>query len=218
MLKRVLVFTILSTLLSSCATGPEGYFKRSANNKIIDSKGFKGGKRTPLYNKKYISQAKKNILSSNYDEFDEDYDEEEENISRENIEMYKAMIEEDLERANKYKSKGNKRKTPKMAYPSIVEEDKKINSASNPSNLELREEMEQIKSMLAEAKKDLSSYKCPTAKSIEQQEEQKKTVKAKEAEKSPKKENIEVPTKTKDTTPEPTTSDSVIIEPKVKSL
>lgn len=59
MLKKVLIFTILISFLSACVTGPDDYMKRSANNKIFDRKGFKGGKRAPLYNKKYIAQAKK---------------------------------------------------------------------------------------------------------------------------------------------------------------
>ena len=55
MLKKIVIFSTLAMLLSACVTGPGGYLKRSANNKIIDRKGFKGGKRAPLYNKKYIS-------------------------------------------------------------------------------------------------------------------------------------------------------------------
>ena len=55
MLKKIVIFSTLAMLLSACVTGPDGYLKRSANNKIIDRKGFKGGKRAPLYNKKYIS-------------------------------------------------------------------------------------------------------------------------------------------------------------------
>ena len=59
MFKKVIIFTILTSFLSACVTGPEGYLKRSANNKLFDRKGFKGSKRAPLYNKKYIAQAKK---------------------------------------------------------------------------------------------------------------------------------------------------------------
>ena len=70
MLKKIIIFSTLAMFLSACVTGPEGYLKRSANNKIIDRKGFKGGKRAPLYNKKYISQAKKNVVTGEY-EYDE---------------------------------------------------------------------------------------------------------------------------------------------------
>jgi len=164
---KAIVFTILASLLSSCVTGPEGYLKRSANNKIFDRKGFQGGKRAPLYNKKYISQAKKNVINGEYDEelFDDDLDEDE-NISRGNIEMYRDMIEADLERDNK-KRKRSRFGRKNIAYPSIVDANNRLNPRTHSDNLELREELEQIKAMLKDAKKDLSSYKCPTAKQLE---------------------------------------------------
>ena len=54
MLRKAIVFTILTFLITGCVTGPDDYLKRSANNKVFDRKGFKGSKRQPLYNKKYI--------------------------------------------------------------------------------------------------------------------------------------------------------------------
>ena len=45
MLNKAVIFVLSIFLLSSCATGPEGYFKKSANNKLFDTKGAKGGKR-----------------------------------------------------------------------------------------------------------------------------------------------------------------------------
>ncbi|MDP4832521.1 MAG: hypothetical protein NWP91_03140 [Rickettsiaceae bacterium] len=174
MLKTAIIFTILASFLAGCATGPEGYMKRSANNKLFDRKGFNGSKRAPIYNKKYISQAKKNILNGAYDEEEIDEDElyEDENISRENIEMYKAMIEADLERAEKGKKKKTRQKPTNRnrdnnVYPSIVDANNRIDPKNHADNLELREEIDQIKSMLNEAKKDLASYKCPTAKELE---------------------------------------------------
>lgn len=177
--RKLLSFTILAYFLAACSSGPEGYLKRSANNKIFDRKGFKGGKRAPLYNKKYVAKAKKNVMNNEYDENDEeDYDDESENVSRENIEMYKMMIEEDLQNNPNNSRKKSRRKNPRShnTYPSIVKASNKINyddSHSNNSNSELRDEIDQIKSMLEDAKRDLSSYKCPTAKSIEKQYEKK---------------------------------------------
>ena len=163
MFKKVLIFTILISFLSGCATGPDGYMKRSANNKIFDRKGFKGGKRRPLYNKKYIAQAKKNVINGDYE--DEEFYETE-NVSQENIEMYKAMIEEDLARqqGRRHKSRINARN---RAYPSIVDANSKIDPSLHTVNLELREEIDQIKAMLNDARKELASYKCPTAQEIE---------------------------------------------------
>ena len=174
MLKSAIIFTILATFLAGCASGPEGYMKRSANNKLFDRKGFNGSKRAPIYNKKYISQAKKNIQNGAYDEDEIDEDEfyEGENISRENIEMYKAMIEADYERAEKGKKKKSRQKRTSSnrdnnVYPSIVDANNRIDLKNHADNLELREEINQIKSMLNDAKKDLASYKCPTAKELE---------------------------------------------------
>lgn len=169
MLRKAIVFTILTFLITGCVTGPDDYFKRSANNKIFDRKGFKESKRQPLYNKKYIAQAKKNILNGEYD--DEELDDEAEDISRENIEMYKAMIEEDLNstKQNRRGARGNNRSRANSAYPSIVAANDKLTPDTHDANLELKEEIAQIKSMLNEAKKDLASYKCPTARDLEEE-------------------------------------------------
>jgi rubrerythrin len=173
MLNKAIILTLITSLLSACVTGPDGYLKKSANNKIFDRDGFKGGKRSPLYNKRYITQAKKNVLSNNLDEdiLENDDDEfyEEENSSRENIEMYKAMIDEDLERERKEKNRSSwwGSKTKKEAYPSVVDASKRISPNESEHNEELREELDKIKSMLHEAKKDIASYKCPTAKELE---------------------------------------------------
>ena len=55
MLSKAIILILSAFLLSSCVTGPEGYFKKSANNKIFDRKGFVNSKRAPLYNKKFIA-------------------------------------------------------------------------------------------------------------------------------------------------------------------
>ena len=165
MLKKMIIFSTLAMFLSACVTGPEGYLKRSANNKIIDRKGFKGGKRAPLYNKKYISQAKKNVVTGEYeyDEFndlDED-DSEEENISKDNIAMYKAMIDHDLsqDRKNKKDSKWSKNKN---SYPSLRKSSNRLNDDDEDmQNMELREELNQIKSMLNDTKREMANNRCP---------------------------------------------------------
>ena len=166
MLKKMIIFSTLAMFLSACVTGPEGYLKRSANNKIIDRKGFKGGKRAPLYNKKYISQAKKNVITGEY-EYDEfnDLDEdnsEEENTSKDNIAMYKAMIDHDLsqDRKNKMDSKWSKNKN---SYPSLRKSSHRLNDDDDEDmqNMELREELNQIKSMLNDTKREMANNRCP---------------------------------------------------------
>ena len=165
MLKKMIIFSTLAMFLSACVTGPEGYLKRSANNKIIDRKGFKGGKRAPLYNKKYISQAKKNVVTGEY-EYDEfnDLDEdnsEEENTSKDNIAMYKAMIDHDLsqDKKNMRDSKWSKNKN---SYPSLRKSSNRLNDDDEDmQNMELREELNQIKSMLNDTKREMANNRCP---------------------------------------------------------
>ena len=169
MFKRVIILILASFLLASCATGPEGYFKKSANNKLFDRKGFKGGKRTPLYNKKYIAKAKQNVANNDYDE-DAESDEDEyndlfekENISQANRDMYRAVLEQEIE--GKYLRKGRKNGKDR-AYPVLVRNSATDNQGSD-DNTELRAELEQIKAMLSETKNEMASYRCPTAKELE---------------------------------------------------
>jgi len=119
MLNKAVIFVLSIFLLSSCATGPEGYFKKSANNKLFDTKGAKGGKRAPLYNKKYITKAKQNVANNDYADEDDEYDDllENENISQANKDMYRSILEQELE--SKYIGKKSKEKQNK-AYPVLV--------------------------------------------------------------------------------------------------
>ncbi|MEY3197019.1 MAG: hypothetical protein RLZZ59_387, partial [Pseudomonadota bacterium] len=53
MLKNLPLWIVAILLLTGCNSS----LQRSANNKIFDTRGFDGGKRRPLYNKKYIDRA-----------------------------------------------------------------------------------------------------------------------------------------------------------------
>ncbi|RTK93667.1 MAG: hypothetical protein EKK61_00995 [Rickettsiales bacterium] len=163
MLKVLITFFLLTTTLSSCANDPNSFFKRSANNKLFDTKGFHGGKRAPLYNKKYITQAKKNILKGDY-EIDDDYDDDEsENISRENIEMYKALIKKDLE--ENYK-KNKRSKNKKKSFLSLINSKQNTETEEHFLNLELKDELEQLKLILDDTRKELenNSKYCTVSK------------------------------------------------------
>jgi len=166
MLSKAIIFILSAFLLSSCVTGPEGYFKKSANNKIFDRKGFKNSKRAPLYNKKYIVKAKQNVANNDYEDDEEDYDSllENENISQANRDMYRRILEQEVE--SKYLRKGRKEKINK-AYPVLVRNSSRPETESNDDNLELREELDQIKAMLSETKNEMANYRCPTAQQIE---------------------------------------------------
>lgn len=189
MLNKAIIFIISLFLLASCVTGPEGYFKKSANNKLFDRKGFKGNKRAPLYNKKYIAKAKQNVAINGYDdEEDDDSDDidqilESENISRANRDMYRYMLEKDIE--NKYLGKG-KGGRKNQAYPSLVKTNSRIDNQEYTENLELRAELEQIKSMLNDTKNAMANYRCPTSAELEMVQLKSGNNKASSSNKSPK--------------------------------
>lgn len=166
MLSKAIILILSAFLLSSCVTGPEGYFKKSANNKLFDRKGFKNGKRAPLYNKKYIAKAKQNVANNDYEEEEEDYDTllENENISQANREMYRRALEQEVE--SKYLGKGRKEKKDK-AYPVLVRNSSRPDVVDTDDNSELRAELDQIKAMLSETKNEMASYRCPTARDLE---------------------------------------------------
>ncbi len=166
MINKAIILIISAFFLSSCVTGPEGYFKKSANNKVFDRKGSKGGKRPPLYNKKYIAKAKQNVANNDYEEDEEDYDSlfENENISQANRDMYRRILEQEVE--SRYLGKGLREKKDK-AYPVLVRNSTRPNSNYNDDNSELRAELDQIKAMLSETKNEMASYRCPTAGELE---------------------------------------------------
>jgi hypothetical protein len=168
MLNRAIILIISLFVLSSCVTGPEGYFKKSANNKLFDRSGFKGKKRAPLYNKKYIAKAKQNVASDNWEDDTDEYDDElleNENISKANRDMYREMLEQEIE--GKYLGKKSRTADKNKAYPSVVRNSARTYDAEEVDNMELRAELDQIKSMLNETKNEMANYRCPTAQELE---------------------------------------------------
>lgn len=167
MLNKVFAIATIAAVLcflSGCAADPDGYLKRSANNKLFDRKGFKGGKRAPIYNKKYIAKAKQNVAASNMDDDSDELAEEAENIGYANQELYRNMLEREME--SKYLRKKNSFEK-ETVYPSLVRNSARIDAAADTDNAELRAELAQIKVMLNETKNEMASYKCPTAKELE---------------------------------------------------
>lgn len=169
MRKIIFLLTVLALITSGCVTGPKGYLKRSANNKLFDRQGFQGGKRTPLYNKKYISRAKKNVASGKYDddEFWDDVEYEEEDIALANREIYREMLKKDLEERNGKKRGWSLfgRKEQKPEYP-LTAQAGYIMDHHN-ANEDLKQELAEIKAVLHQTKRDFASLKCPTAEYIE---------------------------------------------------
>lgn len=171
MLNKAIILILSTFLLSSCITGPEGYFKKSANNKLFDRKGFQGGKRAPLYNKKYIAKAKQNVANNDYEE-EEEYDDlfENENISQANRDMYRKILEQEIE--SKYLGKGRKKekigkKEKDKVHPVLVRNSPRPVDPIADDNSKLKDEIDQIKVMLNETKNEMANYKCPATQELE---------------------------------------------------
>ena len=169
MLQKIIILITSAFLLSGCADGFKGYFKKSANNKWIDSKGFHGNKRKPLYNKKYINLAKRNVLDENYDDSDDDLDQDDfyemRSPTRENREMYKSMLKNDAKRRQRQKleqpAARNLSDYNEDDYPSLNKANDRVARTKYDDNSQLQKELAEIKAMLTDAKSDLTKYKCP---------------------------------------------------------
>ncbi len=164
MLKKIIILFIGVFVLSGCTDNVRGYFQKSANNRLVDSKGFKGGKRKPLYNTKYISLAKKNIIEDNLDDpenDDDDYDNplrgEQIDPVKRNREIYLKMIKRDMVR---YKAASGKDSEDDIT---LSKANKKVRKDNTDKERKMQEELDQIKTMLRETKRDISKYTCPNA-------------------------------------------------------
>lgn len=162
MLKKIIILFLGVFVLSGCTDSVRGYFQKSANNRLVDSKGFKGGKRKPLYNNKYISLAKKNIVEDNLDDpedDDDDYDNplrgEQIDPVKRNREIYLKMIKRDMAKAESGEDSEDD--------ISLSKANKKVRKDNTDKERKMQEEIDQIKAMLRETKRDISKYTCPNA-------------------------------------------------------
>ncbi|QQV75039.1 hypothetical protein H6P87_00584 [Rickettsia tillamookensis] len=167
MLKKIIILFLGMFLLSACTDNFRSYFQRSANNRLVDGKGAKGGKRKPVYNNKYITLAKKNIVEDNLDydnEDDDDYDSDSplrgERIDpvKRNREMYLKMIKRDM--ARQKAEAGFAESDDDMT---LSRANKKVRKDDSDKEKRMQEELNQIKAMLRETKRDISKYTCPNA-------------------------------------------------------
>jgi hypothetical protein len=176
---RNLIILVLPLLITACAIDPDGYFKRSANNKLYDSQGFDGQKRRPIYNKKYIDQAKKNIMENNVASADEEYDDdinELEDTYRRNREMYLQMVDQDIAKREKREPQKNsflsKILPNKLQNPSTAERTVLVkNEMQDEVSLELAKTKEDLLREIAEIKLLLSEAKA-TIVNIKKQDQQ----------------------------------------------
>jgi uncharacterized protein with von Willebrand factor type A (vWA) domain len=158
-MKILNLISILSSLilLSSCGNFT---LKKSAGNKYFDTSGFEGSKRRPLYNKKYITMAKKNVVEFGYDE--EENETEIVDLEKKNIKIYKDMLDNKEEQKSR-QSKGLF-KFSKYEKNSDI---KNLNTARNEisklddseSENKLSKEIAEIKELLAKTKLELEEMK-----------------------------------------------------------
>jgi len=163
MFKKIIILFLGIFILSGCTDGVRGYFQKSANNRLVDSRGFKGGKRKPLYNNKYITLAKKNIVEDNIEDDNDDDDDsdnplrgEQVDPAKRNREMYLKMIKRDVAKHKAELGEYNDDMTLSRA-------NKKARKDDSDREKRMQEELNQIKAMLRETKRDISKYTCPAA-------------------------------------------------------
>ena len=102
---RAFLFLLLTLLISSCIQDPQGFLRKSANNRYFDDKGADKSKRMPAYNMKHIELAKRNMSSNR--SYEEDIEDEFESPELYHREIYKQMVIE--EEATKKPTKKNKK-------------------------------------------------------------------------------------------------------------
>ncbi len=154
MIQRIILI-ILALAISGCT---EFTLKRSANNKLIDFKGFEGHKRRPLYNKKYITRAKRNIIENDVDEDESDGSDEMDEISdpaAANRSMYRDMTIKDI------KHKRQQMQDNGRGYPKLGDAKSIVDEGDPKSSQDLQREIAELKKMMLETKKDLVKYRCP---------------------------------------------------------
>ena len=169
MLPRILLFIFTLYSLSACSSSPRDYLKTSANNKLFDRKGFQGSKRAPLYNKKYIDKAKRNAAQGDYDDDFDDIDEDEmihENTYKKNARMYRDIVEQEKQKKRK---KSGWSKSRRKIYPEQIDAEETKTQGNYSNQLELKDELEQIKVMLKETRSELENSKCPNSTAIEKE-------------------------------------------------
>ncbi|MDX1917022.1 MAG: hypothetical protein SFT68_03470 [Rickettsiaceae bacterium] len=163
---RFAVICFLSSMILSCGVFYPQDLKKSANDKYFDARGFDRAKRKPLYNKKYISKAKTNIINNNYD-YDDDVDEENLPPSYKNIQRYRQMVR--ARHAREYRQRAPEYLDDEYYYAEPVDVPTARKRFSEVSKSEedkqnLESEIKEIKSLLEETRDHFAKTKCYKAK------------------------------------------------------
>jgi hypothetical protein len=158
--KKYAILIASMCILGSC-TKLGGYVKRSANEQTFDTKGFQGKKRTPAYNAKYVQRAQRNMSEENFDDRYDDLENlyyepnELKPYHKSNRRMYQDMMDmnESKQNLGRYSSRHRN-------YPRINDVEM---SSSDKSEENLKNEIKEIKKMLADTKEKMATYKCPVS-------------------------------------------------------
>lgn len=94
---KYIIFVVSVFLISSCAVNPAGTLKMPLNGGFLESKKATAYKRRPAYNDQYITLAKKNIMSNNYEKEQKDDVFDYLDAASSNVTMYKRMLQDEIE-------------------------------------------------------------------------------------------------------------------------
>jgi len=158
---KLILFIITTITLSGCSNPFQTYFKHSANQKLIDAKGFKGKKRMPMYNKKYITKAQNNVTTSDSSNTEEEHDQTNPYYDQDELRNYyqanRKMYEDMLEMNNNKKYWSKPLNTKSKSEVSLSEMEKDVQKGEE--NKQIKSELAEIKKMLKKTMDDLSNVK-----------------------------------------------------------
>lgn len=159
MIRLILIITTIT--LSGCSNPFQTYFKHSANQKLIDAKGFKGKKRMPMYNKKYITKAQNNVTTSGSSNTEEEHEQTNPYYDQDELRSYyqanRKMYEDMLEMNNNKKYWSKPLNTKSKSEVSLSEMEKDVQKGEE--NKQIKSELAEIKKMLKKTMDDLSNVK-----------------------------------------------------------
>lgn len=162
-----LVLLIMSIfLLSSCANGLND-LKTDPNSKLFSISNSKKNRRMPISNKKFIEKAKVNILNKEVDDDDDlDNDDESqlgylEDPKKNNRQIYKKMLQEDLRKKQVLRSRLRNYQSQRGEEVHLCDMDEANDSAKVQKTDHLEREIEDLRKLLLETKSEIHKVKCP---------------------------------------------------------
>ena len=148
-MQKVIFSALCVFLCAGCAPDPSELLKFPENHKMIS---IRAKKRRPIYNAKYIEQAKQNVsLEEGID--DDEIDEEYLDPVTRHKKIYRSMLGKGIA------SKGHGIISHMGKHPKSLKEA----HVSDAESAKLKRELHKIKSELETAREELATVKCPIA-------------------------------------------------------